>query len=225
VAEDLSKEPSPLGPVGAQRLEVELHGRFVRLEPLRFGHVRPLSRAATEDRATYGFTYVPATETAMAQAVATALGEEAAGSHLPFAIVATTDDRVVGWTRFSELLSWAWPPGSTHQRHGLPDAVEIGHTFLAASVQRSAVNTETKLLMIEHAFETWGVHRVRLRTDVRNARSRAAIERLGASFDGVLRADRPGGDDSVRDSACYSIVAAEWPAVRARLASRVRRST
>lgn len=126
---------------------------------------------------------------------------------------------IVGSTRFNELEPWAWPPGSTNQRVDVPDACEIGWTWLAASAQRTGCNTDAKYLMLRHAFETWQVHRVMLKTDVRNARSRAAVERLGATFECVRRAERPGADDTVRDSAYYSIIASEWPAVRTRLES------
>jgi RimJ/RimL family protein N-acetyltransferase len=103
----------------------------------------------------------------------------------------------------------------------VPDVVDIGFTFLAASAQRSPVNTEAKLLMMTHAFEVWQVHRVALQTDVRNKRSWAAIERIGGRLDGIMRADRPGADDTVRTSARFSIVAEEWPAVKTRLAARL----
>ena len=99
---------------------------------------------------------------------------------------------------------------------------EIGHTWLAASAQRTGINTEAKFLMLRHAFEVWEVHVVRLRSDQRNARSRSAIERLGARFEGVRRADRPGADGTVRDSAFYSISVAEWPAVRDHLGALLR---
>jgi len=95
--------------------------------------------------------------------------------------------------------------------------VEIGATWLAASAQRTRCNTEAKILMLAQAFDVWQVHRVSLKTDARNAKSRRAIERLGALFEGVRRADMPGSDGSVRDSAYYSIVRAEWPDVRKRL--------
>jgi RimJ/RimL family protein N-acetyltransferase len=108
-----------------------------------------------------------------------------------------------------------------HQRHGIPDVLDIGFTWLAGSAQRSAVNTEAKLLMMAHAFEVWEVHRVALQTDVRNTRSRSAIERIGGRLDGIMRADRPGSDDTVRTSARYSIVASEWPVVKARLTTRL----
>jgi RimJ/RimL family protein N-acetyltransferase len=103
----------------------------------------------------------------------------------------------------------------------VPDVVDIGYTWLAGPAQRTHVNTEAKLLMMTHAFEIWEVHRVALQTDVRNTRSRAAIERIGGQLDGIMRADRPGSDDTVRTSARFSIVAAEWPAVKARLTARL----
>ena len=99
----------------------------------------------------------------------------------------------------------------------MPDVVDIGFTWLAGSAQRTPVNTEAKLLMMTHAFEVWRVHRVALQTDVRNKRSWAAIERIGGQLDGIMRADRPGSDDTVRTSARFSIVASEWPDVKARL--------
>jgi len=127
----------------------------------------------------------------------------------------------VGATRFCEIAYWQWPPGAGHQRHDVPDVVDIGFTWLSASAQRTMVNTEAKLLMMRHAFESWSVHRVALQTDVRNERSRAAIERIGSRLDGIMRADRPGADDTVRTSARFSIVAEEWPAAKARLQARL----
>ncbi len=103
------------------------------------------------------------------------------------------------------------------QRVDRPDAVEIGSTWLAASAQRTRCNTECKYLLLAHAFDTWAVHRVFLKTDERNERSRRAIERLGAIFEGIRRSDMPAQDGTVRNSACYSIVRAEWPGVKSRL--------
>ena len=120
----------------------------------------------------------------------------------------------MGSTSFLEIQRWRWPAGSPLQRGDDPDVVDIGATWLAASAQRTRCNTEAKLLMLTHAFEVWRVHRVALKTDERNTASRRAIERLGARFEGVRRADMPGQDRSVRHSAYYSIVQAEWPAVR-----------
>ena len=134
---------------------------------------------------------------------------------MPFAIL--WNDRVVGSTSYLDVQRWRWPTGSRLQRTDHPDVVEIGATWLAASAQRTRCNTEAKLLMLAHAFDVWQVHRVSLKTDARNAKSRRAIERLGALFEGVRRADMPGADGSVRDSAYYSIVRAEWPDVRRKL--------
>ena len=110
-----------------------------------------------------------------------------------------------------------WPPG--HARHGWldPDVCEIGYTWLARSAIRTAANTEAKLLMLTHAFERWQVFRVCLHTDVRNQRSRAAIERIGGKFEGILRAYRMAADFIARDSARFSIMAAEWADVKQRL--------
>ncbi len=138
---------------------------------------------------------------------------------MPFAIL--WKERVVGTTSYSEIRPWQWSEGSALQRHGRPDVVEIGYTWLAASAQRTRCNTETKYLLLRHAFEGWDVHRVAFRTDVRNEMSRAAIERLGAKLEGIRRADKPGCDGKVRDSIFFSIVRHEWPAVGAALERRL----
>jgi RimJ/RimL family protein N-acetyltransferase len=203
-----------------------LEGTDVRLEPLSMDHVPDLVDAASEDRSAYEWTYTPAGPEQMTAYVRDALSKVATGEHVAFATVrkgaaASGRDVVVGCTRFCEIFVWQWPPGATHQRHGVPDVTDIGFTWLSASAQRTPVNTEAKLLMLTHAFEVWEVHRVALQTDVRNTRSRAAIERIGGRLDGILRADRPGADDTVRTSARFSIVASEWPEVRDRLATRL----
>jgi len=201
--------------------EIVLEGRLVRLEPLREAHAAALFDAASEggDPELYRWTWVPQTLEAARQYVATAV----AGEHfVPFATVRRADGRVVGSTRY-ELEFWEWPPGHEHHGREAPDVVEIGWTWLAASAVRSGINTEAKLLMLGHAFDTWQVHAVVLTTDARNVRSQAAIERLGARRDGVLRAARTGADGTVRDSVRYSIVASEWPDVRARLEGLLRR--
>jgi RimJ/RimL family protein N-acetyltransferase len=113
---------------------------------------------------------------------------------------------------------WPWPQG--HER-AQPDGCEIGYTWLTPAAVRTAANTEAKLLMLAHAFESWGVQRVCFHTDARNERSRNALLRIGARFEGVLRAHRLSSDLRPRDSARYSILAAEWPAVRERLLPRL----
>jgi len=203
-----------------------LEGSYVRLEPLREAHIPALVEAAAEDRSHFQWTYTPEGFDQMTGYVRDALDNVASGAHVAFATVrkgagAGGGDRVVGATRFCEIFTWQWPPGASHQRHGVPDVVDIGFTWLAGSAQRTSVNTEAKLLMMTHAFEVWEVHRVALQTDVRNTRSRAAIERIGGRLDGIMRADRPGADDTVRTSARFSVVASEWPATKQRLTSRL----
>lgn len=203
-----------------------LEGTHVRLEPLSEAHVPGLVEAASEDRSNYRWAYVPDGTEHMGSYVRDAVAKTASGAHVAFATVqrgrgANEPDRVVGSTRYCEVAYWQFPPGARHQRTGVPDVVDIGYTFLAASAQRTPVNTEAKLLMMTHAFEVWEVHRVALQTDVRNKRSWTAIERIGGRLDGIMRADRPGADDTVRTSARFSIVAAEWPEVKARLTARL----
>ncbi len=205
-----------------------LEGNHVRLEPLNEAHIPALVEAAAEDRSNYRWAYTPDGLDQMTDYVRDARAKAASGAHVAFATVhkgAGPDrgDRVVGATRFCEIFFWQWPPGASHQRDGVPDVVDIGFTWLAGSAQRTPVNTEAKLLMLTHAFEVWRVHRVGLQTDVRNKRSWAAIERIGGQLDGIMRADRPGADDTVRTSARFSIVAAEWPDVKARLSGALER--
>jgi RimJ/RimL family protein N-acetyltransferase len=140
---------------------------------------------------------------------------------MPFAIL--WRDRIVGTTSYYDFQQWDWPAGCSLQRSGRPDVVEIGYTWLAASAQRTRCNTETKYLLLAHAFDVWQVHRVAFRTDERNARSRRAIERLGAKFDGTLRADKPATDCTVRNSAFYSILRGEWDEVKRRLEAFLKR--
>jgi len=201
---------------------VVLEGRHVRLEPLELGHAGALLAVAGGPRETYGFTTVPADEPAMLRYIETALRDQETGRALPFATFARAAGRVVGSTRFGNIEFWPWPPGNPKQRgEDRPDAVEIGWTWLGAAAQRTAVNTEAKLLMLTHAFEEWRVHRVSFMTDSRNERSRNAILRLGARLDGVLRAQRPASDGGIRDTAAFSILESEWPMIRRQLQSRL----
>jgi N-acetyltransferase len=197
-----------------------LAGVHVRLEPLMADHVDALLSAAMENREAFRFGGPPASRDRMIAWVELALSEQAAGRQLPFVTRSLEQERIVGATRFHELEPWEWPDGDPHQRRGHPDVCEIGSTWLAGSAQRTGCNTEAKLLMLAHAFEVWEVHRVAFRTDRRNDRSRRAIERLGAQLEGIRRADRPGFDGTIRDSAFYSIIASEWPDVKANLMRR-----
>ncbi len=194
-----------------------LVGTEVTLRPLSLADVAALAVAAGESREHYRLSIVPDGPDAMRAHVERFLKQRQAGERLPF--VTVWRGRVVGSTSFIEPRVWAWPAGSALQRTDRPDTVEIGSTWLAASAQRTRCNSEAKLLMLCHAFERWEVHSVSLKTDERNQRSRRAIERLGARFDGIRRADTAAADGSVRNSAYYSIVAAEWPVVKARLES------
>ena len=197
-----------------------LEGPTVTLRLLEIGDAAAMASAATESRQTFGFTRVPDGLDDAQRYIELALAERTTRGRIPFAIL--WHDRLVGSTSYLDPGYWRWPAGSPLQRAGVPDVVEIGATWLAASAQRTRCNTEAKLLMLRHAFEVWQVHRVSLKTDERNAQSRRAIERLGALFEGVRRADMPGADGTVRSSAYYSIVRAEWPAVRERLETALR---
>jgi len=203
---------------------VTLQGRHVRLEPLGPQHLDGLQAIIEGPRDTFGLTPVPRSRSELEAYVAAALDDQRRTVALPFATVDARTGRVVGTTRFGNIEFWLIPPGSDVGRPpGVPHAVEIGWTWLAPAAQRTAVNTEAKRLMLAHAFERWEVFRVSLRTDARNVRSRAAIERLGARLDGLLRAHSPAADRGARDAAYYSMLASEWPDARARLDARLAR--
>jgi len=198
-----------------------LAGAHVRLEPLAREHVAGLTTAAARDPAPYVWSYIPQGLAHMAAYVEDALAARAAGTALPLATVRLADGAIIGSSRFFDVERWTWPAGHREARREGLDACEIGYTWFAADAIRTAANTEAKLLMLTHAFESWGVRRVCFHTDVRNERSRAALARIGARFEGVLRAHRLASDLTARDSARYSILAAEWPGVKARLRERL----
>ena len=200
------------------RLEAfTLTGRHVQLEPLDTSHAADLHHAAGRDRSTFGYTAVPADEDAMRVYIEGLLADASRDLAVPFVQRRLADDTLVGCTRF---LGVTWLGDRP-----TPTEVEIGGTWLATDAQRSPVNTEAKLLLLGHAFDVWEVQRVAICTDERNERSRAAIERLGATFEGVLRNHRmcaghlttPGP----RNTASYSILPHEWPDIRRRLQERL----
>jgi RimJ/RimL family protein N-acetyltransferase len=195
--------------------EIILGGKEVALHPLTPNDAPALTLAAAESRQNYQFSPVPDGLDPAKQYIETALRQRQSGDRYPFVI--QWNNRIVGSTSYSDYTQWQWPPNSPLQRRNIPDVVEIGHTWLAHSAQHTRCNTETKLLLLTHAFETWKVHRVSLRTDERNQRSRNAIERLRAKFEGIRRADKPATDGQVRDSALYSIIISEWPPIKERL--------
>jgi N-acetyltransferase len=198
-----------------------LQGQHVRLEPLEHRYIDGLVAVAGNDAELYRWSPVPQDKTAAKKYVETAIAWRDAGTALPFAIVRAVDSVVIGSSRFWNIERWAWPEG--HPSHGRehPDACEIGYTWYARSAIRTAANTESKLLMLTHAFETWKVFRVCFHTDSRNQRSRAALERIGGQYEGILRAHRMAADFIPRDSVRYSIVASEWPGVKEKLLQRL----
>lgn len=191
---------------------VLLEGRHVWLEPLAPAHLPALIAAAVRPEIFQWYLTKPLSDPAeMAAWVGEALRHQAAGTEVAFATVRRSDGAVVGSTRFMDLRR-------AHR------ALEIGNTWLAPEAQRTAVNTEAKYLMLGHAFEQWGAVRVQLKTDERNQRSRAAIARLGAVFEGVLRNYQTRACDGyVRNTAMYSITDREWPAVKAGLEAKLAR--
>ena len=198
-----------------------LQGHHVRLEPLEFRHAEGLANASTADSSLYQWTTIPRGEVEAVRYIETAREWFAAGKAVSFATIRISDGVVIGSTRFFDLERWAWPEGHAFHGRSTPDVCEIGYTWLTRSAIRTPANTEAKLLMLTHAFEAWQVLRVCLHTDARNQRSRAAIERIGGQFEGILRAHRMAADFIARDSARYSIIATEWPAVKQRLVQMV----
>ncbi len=192
-----SRAPSPAAPIGP----VTLAGRHVILSPLSQDHAADLS-ACVGDLHRLWYTSVPAPE-GMAAEIDRRLALLAAGTMVPFAIL-TPEGRAVGMTTFMNI-----------DRAG--PRVEIGSTWVSAAFQRTPMNTEAKRLMLAHAFDAWGCLAVEFRTHRMNTQSRRAIERLGAQLDGILRAHMRLPNGTIRDTAVYSITAADWPAVRTHL--------
>lgn len=190
---------------------VTLEGHGVRLEPMQPAHAAALA-AAVQDGAlwTLHFTTVPAPDGCDAY-IAHALRGQADGSMLPWVVRDVVSDTIVGSTRYHDIVAAI-------------GRVEIGYTWYAARFQRTHVNTACKLLLMAHAFDTLDCGVVALRTDAENTRSQAAIERLGAHRDGVLRHFQARKDGSPRDTVMYSLLRGEWPAVRERLERRLARA-
>jgi N-acetyltransferase len=195
---------------------ITLTGRHVQLEPLQSAHVDELVEASTVSRETYGYTEVPGDREAMQRYVERLVEDHANAKVLPFAQRRLDTGQLAGCTRFMEPRWW--------RGRRDPDEIEIGGTWLSATAQRSAVNTEAKYLLLSHAFEQWEVWRVAICTDEHNARSRASIERIGATFEGVLRNHRLRYNTATpepRNTAVYSITDSDWPAVKQSLERRL----
>jgi N-acetyltransferase len=187
---------------------VTLQGRHVRLEPMTIDRVDALAAVGLDPEL---WTWIPSavqTPDDMRAYVESALAERDTGRALPFVTIDQASGTVVGSSRFAAI--------DTANRR-----VEIGWTWIAKPWQRSYVNTEAKLLMLRHAFEHWGCLRVELKTDRLNARSRAAIARIGATEEGIFRQHMITASGRLRDTVYFSILDGEWPAVRARLEARL----
>lgn len=197
-----------------------LEGEHVRLEPLELAHVEALTAASAVDPSLYTWSAVPLGEAATRTYVQTAIAWRDAGTAVPFAVIRRSDHAVIGSTRYFDMEYWPWPAAHAKAAAHRPDACEIGYTWYTQSAVRTAANSDAKLLMLTHAFESWKLARVCLHTDERNERSRAAMERLGCRFEGILRSHRLAVDLIPRNSARYSIVAAEWPEIKAHLIAR-----
>ncbi len=187
---------------------VVLEGHGVRLEPLEAGHHGGFLAAASDGKLwELHYTSVPEPD-GVARYIAEALAGQAQGTMLPWAVRELTTGRIIGSTRYHDIIASA-------------DRVEIGYTWYARSWQRTHVNTAAKLLLLRHAFDTLGCGVVGLRTDIANLTSQRAIERLGARKDGVIRHQMRRRDGTVRDTVMYSILKSEWEEVREGLVGRV----
>ncbi|MFP2908726.1 GNAT family N-acetyltransferase [Pyxidicoccus sp. 3LFB2] len=182
---------------------VVLEGQAVRLEPLRLEHAPALAALCEPEIFTW-FSRVLRTREEVEAFISSALTEAERGLERPFVILERETGQPVGTTRYLDI-----------QRHHR--TLEIGYTWLGRRVWRTRVNTECKYLLLRHAFESLGVMRVQLKTNRHNVRSRAAMERMGAKFEGILRHHMLVQDGQVRDSAYYSVIDTEWPEVKARL--------
>jgi RimJ/RimL family protein N-acetyltransferase len=188
--------------------EVTLEGARLRLEPLTQSHHAMLCAVGLDDELWRWSPKPVRTADEMAEYVALALAEQAAGRARPFAIIDKATGQAIGSTRFGAIEP-------AHRR------VEIGWTWLARSYHRTAANTEAKYLLLRHAFETLGCIRVELKTDSLNERSRAAIRRIGAREEGILRNHMITASGRIRHTVYYSIVAEEWPEVKHGLERRL----
>ncbi len=185
-------------------LPITMEGNHVILRPMTIQDKNPLVEAASDGSLwKLWYTLVPSPDT-MEAYILTALAEQEQKRSLPFVIIRKDDQQIVGTTRFMNIES-------------VIRRMEIGSTWYSKSSQRTFVNTESKYLLLKHAFESLGCHAVELRTHWINHQSRAAIERLGAKLDGVLRNHRIASDGTMRDTVVYSILNTEWPMVKSHL--------
>ncbi|MFJ4901509.1 GNAT family N-acetyltransferase [Streptomyces sp. NPDC088727] len=193
----------------APPLPVTLTGRHVRLEPLSPDHLDDLFAAGGDEEVwRWQGGPAPRTREELGEKLTALLAAARRGVYVPFAVVHRESGRAVGWTTYMDI-------------DVADERLEIGSTWYGRAYWRTAVNTDTKLLLLTHAFEELGMGRVQLKTDHLNERSQAAIARLGARREGVLRRHRRRHDGSWRDTVYFSLLADEWPEARARLRARL----
>ncbi len=187
---------------------ITLVGQHVRLEPLTLAHVDALWAAGNEP-ALWRYYSAPMDNMAdMRRYIEVALQQQEGGKSLPFIQVDVASGDVAGSTRYGNI--------------DVPnDKLEVGWTWLAPHCQRSGINTEAKLLLLTHAFEQLGCLRVEFKADATNEKSRTAMERIGAQYEGTLRRHMRRGDGTQRDTVYYSVIAEEWPGVKASLAAKL----
>ena len=190
---------------------ITLRGQHARLEPLSKEHREGLVEAVKDGNlSTIWYTAIPTPDN-MAKEIDRRLGLQAAGSMLPFTVF-DADGRIAGMTTYMNV-------DAANRR------VEIGSTWYAKRVQRSALNTQCKLLLLTHAFEKLNCIAVEFRTHFFNQQSRRGIERLGAKQDGILRSHQIAPNGTLRDTVVYSIIASEWPTVKAHLTYQLNEKT
>lgn len=187
---------------------ITLEGTYVRIEPLSLSHHEALSHVGLDEDLWRWIPTQVRTPEEMKTYIQLALDEQARGVSLPFAIIDKTSGRAIGSTRYGNI-------DRAHRR------VEIGWTWIARQWQRTAVNTECKYLLFRHAFETLGCIRVELKTDSLNERSRAAILRIGAKQEGIFRNHMITSSGRLRHSVYFSVIDAEWPAVKSNLEAKL----
>jgi len=188
---------------------VTLEGSDVRLEPLSESHHDALCAVGLDPELWKWIPIQVLTRDQMMMYIRAVLAEQEKGTSIPFATVERRSGKVVGATRFMNI--------------DVPNKrVEIGSTWIAGPWQRSAINTEAKYLMMRHAFEAWGCNRVELKTDALNSKSRNAISRIGAKEEGILRSHMVTWSGRLRDTVYFSVIAPEWPEVKASLEARMK---
>jgi N-acetyltransferase len=190
---------------------VTLTGSVVRLEPLTLEHAAPLARVGLDPELWRWIPTSVTSEDEMRAYVQLALDEQKRGVSLPFAIVSVAENKVIGCTRYMNIEA-------AHRR------LEIGSTWLNAAYQRTRANTEAKLLLLSNAFDTLGAHRVELKTDALNQKSRNAIARIGAFQEGIFRKHLITASGRIRDTVYFSIIDSEWPAVKEKLTKALERA-